>query len=86
MSRGRQYIEFGGCLVLVFKQRGFERDIICDDYQLLLRRANDEYQEKNTPFPKGQRQLETLRQAVGKMLEKPIVASEDALDATGNAR
>lgn len=48
---------------------------------------------KNTPSPEGQRQLETLRQAVGKALEKkrrlgqyavtwqdgkPVVKGEDA--------
>ena len=54
---------------------------------------------KNTPSPEGQRQLETLRQAVGKTLEKkrrhgqyavtwkdgkPVVAGEDAPKATEN--
>jgi len=54
---------------------------------------------KTTPSPEGQRQLETLRQAVGKTLEKkrrlgqyavtwkngqPVVQGEDAPETTGN--
>ncbi|PKL94574.1 MAG: hypothetical protein CVV18_08530 [Gammaproteobacteria bacterium HGW-Gammaproteobacteria-8] len=55
---------------------------------------------KSTPSPEGQRQLETLRQAVGKTLEKkrrlgqyavtwkdgkPVVQGEDAPGANENA-
>ncbi len=55
---------------------------------------------KNIPSPEGQRQLETLRQAVGKTLEKkrrlgqysviwkegkPVIQGEDAPKTTGNA-
>jgi len=55
---------------------------------------------KTTPSPEGQRQLETLREAVGKTLEKkrwlgqyavtwkdgkPVVQGEDAPEPTGNA-
>jgi len=55
---------------------------------------------KTTPSPEGQRQLETLREAVGKTLEKkrrlgqyavtwkdgkPVVKGEDAPEPTGNA-
>lgn len=54
---------------------------------------------KTTPSPEGQRQLETLRQAVGKTLEKkrrlgqyavtwengrPVVKGEDAPEPTEN--
>lgn len=54
---------------------------------------------KTTPSPEGQRQLETLRQAVGKTLEKkrrlgqyavtwkdgkPVVKGEDAPELTEN--
>jgi len=54
---------------------------------------------KSTPSPEGQRQLETLRQAVGKTLEKkrrlgqyavtwqdgkPVVKGEDAPELTEN--
>ncbi|PKN27327.1 MAG: hypothetical protein CVU65_02685 [Deltaproteobacteria bacterium HGW-Deltaproteobacteria-22] len=56
--------------------------------------------QETTPSPEGQRQLETLLQAVGKTLEKkrrlgqyavtwkdgkPIVAGEDAPGASDNA-
>jgi len=55
---------------------------------------------KTTPSPVGQRQLETLRQAVGKTLErkrrlghyavtwkdgKPVIQGEDAPSTTDNA-
>ncbi|MFQ6758176.1 MAG: hypothetical protein D9V46_11815 [Deltaproteobacteria bacterium] len=55
---------------------------------------------KNTPSPEGQKQLESLRQAVGKTLEKkrrlgqyavtwkdgkPVVAGEDAPESKENA-
>jgi len=57
--------------------------------------------KKDNPSPEGQRQLETLRQAVGKTLEKkrrlgqyavtwqdgrPVVQGEDAPDTNDNAR
>ncbi len=57
--------------------------------------------KKNTPSPEGQRQLEKLRQAVGKTLEKkrrlgqyavtwkdgkPVVQGEDAPDESENAQ
>lgn len=56
---------------------------------------------KNTPSPEGQRQLDALRQAVGKALEKkrrlgqyavtwqdgkPVVQGEDAPHTTENTR
>jgi len=58
-------------------------------------------QKKRTPSPEGQRQLETLRQAVGKMLEKkrrlgqyavtwkhgkPVIAGGDVPEMDENAQ
>ena len=57
--------------------------------------------KKSTPSPEGQRQLDTLRQAVGKALEKkrrlgqyaviwkdgkPVIAGEDVSNANENAQ